>query len=105
MKIVTEKTILVTGASGGMGLAVCRLLTEKGYQVFGIDIREPDTMINWTFAQADLTDMRSVKAAKDNIQNQTDHIHLRHIVNYETVALDRQIARRSDICQMNCWIS
>ncbi|MBO4835352.1 MAG: SDR family NAD(P)-dependent oxidoreductase, partial [Lachnospiraceae bacterium] len=61
-------------ASGGMGLAVCHLLTEKGYQVFGLDIREPNVKVNWTFVQADLTDMKSVEAAKEFIQSQTDQI-------------------------------
>ena len=74
MKTDTGKTIVVTGASGGMGLAVCRLLTEKGYQVFGLDIREPDTKINWTFVQSDLTNLNSVEAAKETIQYQTTQI-------------------------------
>ena len=74
MKDNMGKTILVTGAAGGMGLAVCRLLDEKGYQVYGLDIREPDAKVNWIFVQADLTDMRSVEAAKDLIQGQTDQI-------------------------------
>ena len=74
MKSDMGKTIVATGASGGMGLAVCRLLTEKGYQVFGLDIRKPDKKINWTFVQADLTNLNSVEAAKETIQYQTKQI-------------------------------
>lgn len=33
------KTILVTGASGGMGSAVCRLLAERGFRVFALDVK------------------------------------------------------------------
>ena len=38
------KKILVTGASGGMGKAICSLLTDKGYRVYGMDYREDDTV-------------------------------------------------------------
>jgi len=34
------KNVLVTGATGGMGKAICSLLNEKGYRVFGLDYNE-----------------------------------------------------------------
>ncbi|MBQ2954457.1 MAG: SDR family NAD(P)-dependent oxidoreductase [Clostridia bacterium] len=33
------KTILVTGASGGMGSAICRLLAERGFRVYALDVK------------------------------------------------------------------
>ena len=34
------KNVLVTGATGGMGKAICSLLDKKGYRVFGLDYNE-----------------------------------------------------------------
>ncbi|MBQ8201176.1 MAG: SDR family NAD(P)-dependent oxidoreductase [Clostridia bacterium] len=36
------KTILVTGASGGMGSAICRQLTEHGFRVYALDVKPLD---------------------------------------------------------------
>ncbi len=36
------KNILVTGAAGGMGKAICESLIRKGYKVYGIDYRKSD---------------------------------------------------------------
>ena len=74
MNSTTGKTILVTGASGGMGQSVCHLLTEKGSLVYGLDIRKPDDEINLTFVQADLTDSVSIQTAYDTIQKETDQL-------------------------------
>ena len=36
-----QKTVLITGAAGGMGRAACRLLRDSGLQVVGLDIAAP----------------------------------------------------------------
>ena len=54
------KNILVTGATGGMGKAICSLLSEKGYNVFGLDYREDELKGNVEFFKCDVTDMESV---------------------------------------------
>ena len=36
-----QKTVLITGAAGGMGRAACRLLRDSGWQVVGLDIAAP----------------------------------------------------------------
>lgn len=47
---------LITGASGGMGSAICRLLADAGHAVWGTDLRAPDAGGGWTFIPADITD-------------------------------------------------
>ena len=41
--------ILVTGATGGMGKAICKRLAGYGYTVYGLDYREPDTELSAKF--------------------------------------------------------
>lgn len=62
------KNILVTGASGGMGKAICTLLCDKGYNVFGIDYREGETDERTDFMCCDVTDSDSVEKVKDYIE-------------------------------------
>ena len=58
--------VLVTGASGGIGKAVCQLFLEKGHSVFGMDIR-PSSIEHpsYTHVVADITD----KLALPSIEN------------------------------------
>ena len=50
------KHILVTGATGGMGKAICESLVSKGYKVYGIDYRIGDDMKGVEFYECDVTD-------------------------------------------------
>ena len=54
---------LVTGACGGMGTALCRLLTREGCRVWGLDRASPKEKEDWTFVSADVTDAASLEAA------------------------------------------
>ena len=58
--------VLVTGASGGIGRAVCQLFLEKGHSVFGMDIR-PSSIehLSYTHVVADITD----KLALPTVEN------------------------------------
>ena len=46
---------LITGASGGMGAALCGLLASQGHRVWGLDRNPPADASGWTYIQADLT--------------------------------------------------
>lgn len=61
------KKILVTGASGGMGMAICTLLTEKGYDVYGIDYRQPKDIKAKAFYICDVTNTQSVEDVFEKI--------------------------------------
>ena len=39
------KNVVVTGFSGGMGLATTKKLIENGYFVYGLDIKEPNAKL------------------------------------------------------------
>lgn len=62
------KNILVTGAAGGMGKSICKLLTDKGYKVYGLDYRESDDFTGTEFYQCDVTDMTSVEAVFEKVK-------------------------------------
>ena len=57
------KSILVTGAYGGMGSAACKLLRDMGYTVFALDKRVLEAEEGIIPIQADITSEDSVKAA------------------------------------------
>ena len=70
-----KKSVLVTGASGGMGKAAVRALTDAGYCVFGLDKNVDATAEeNACFITADLTDEESVLSAYREVASKTDEL-------------------------------
>ena len=71
---------LVTGACGGMGKAVCALLTEQGHAVFGIDLAAGECsheVAGNSFPllfRADVTDTESLSSAAAEIRCFTDSL-------------------------------
>lgn len=68
------KTVVVTGAYGGMGNAICRLLLENGYEVWGLDRREGDPLPGLHFIPCNVTDSESVSGAYDTVSQQATHL-------------------------------
>ena len=65
--------IIITGASGGLGLAIAKLLTSKGQEVVSLSRSKPhEEKINWI--KTDLTDYQSIALAAHSILNSNDHI-------------------------------
>jgi Dehydrogenases with different specificities (related to short-chain alcohol dehydrogenases) len=56
---------LVTGALGGMGTAICRLLRQEGHRVWGLDISEAEGVI-----ETDITDARSIHSAFERVKTE-----------------------------------
>ncbi|MHB1432237.1 MAG: SDR family NAD(P)-dependent oxidoreductase [Streptosporangiaceae bacterium] len=66
-----SRTAVVTGAAGGIGLAICRRLAADGFAVAGLDLREPD-LSELPGARAysvDIRDADSVRQVADRIRN------------------------------------
>ena len=67
--------VVVTGAAGGLGLAVCRELSACGYTVAACDLRPlPEVLDNVASIEVDLTDNDSVDACADRIRSMTDRV-------------------------------
>jgi len=59
---------VVTGACGGMGSAICRLLTDRGHRVWGLDRLPAKAGESWTHIPADLTDTGSLQDALQRVR-------------------------------------
>ena len=68
------QNILVTGAAGGMGRAICRALLEQGYRVWGLDLRDGERVQGLRLIPCDVTDLRSVQAAFETVRQETDRL-------------------------------
>lgn len=59
---------LITGVSGGMGTAICRLLTAKGHTVWGLDRSDPPMPDSFHFIRTDITQSKEIEAAFETIR-------------------------------------
>lgn len=69
------KSILVTGAYGGMGKATIKRLGEQGYQVFALDIKAGEPLENVISIATDVTSEQSISEAFDKVKSQTDNLY------------------------------
>ena len=68
------RDILVTGAYGGMGRAVCNVLSAQGYRVFALDRNVGEAQENIIPLEADVTSEASVTAAFEAVRSYTDSL-------------------------------
>jgi NAD(P)-dependent dehydrogenase (short-subunit alcohol dehydrogenase family) len=68
------KSILITGAYGGMGRATAIRFAQLGYRVFALDIRTHEAEEGIIPVQADLTSEESIRAALETVRSYTDHL-------------------------------
>ena len=69
------KSVIVTGAYGGMGRAAVQRLTACGYRVFALDRAVGDAEEGVVPIQADLTSEQAVQAAVAAVKEQTDSVY------------------------------
>lgn len=62
------KTVMVTGASGMIGMAVCSSMLAKGYKVIGVDRQSNELMTkdNYMFVQSAVTDKSKLTSLINN---------------------------------------
>ena len=68
------KSILITGASGGMGRAAVQRFARDGFRVFALDKTPCAAAENIIPITADITDENSVFAAVTTVRTQTDEL-------------------------------
>ena len=74
MADVKKGSVILTGAGGGMGQATAKKLIREGYEVFGLDIREPENIPGLKFIKTDLTDQDSVESAFSQVVYESESI-------------------------------
>lgn len=69
------KSILITGAYGGMGKATVDLLLKNGYRVFALDIKTCENENGIIPIEADITSEESLKNAFETVREHTDELY------------------------------
>ncbi|MBP3300701.1 MAG: SDR family NAD(P)-dependent oxidoreductase [Clostridia bacterium] len=69
-----EKSVLITGAYGGMGKATAKCLRDNGFRVFALDKTVGEEEENLIPIQVDLTDEADVQKAFDRVRSVTDEL-------------------------------
>ncbi|GAA5064909.1 SDR family NAD(P)-dependent oxidoreductase [Nocardia callitridis] len=65
---MTTKTVLITGAGGGLGAATTTLFARRGWLVFAADLRPPEVAPNILPLVLDVTDSASVTEALSTVE-------------------------------------
>ena len=69
------QSILITGASGGMGKATVNQLKKQGFRIFALDRKPTEAEENVIPVTADLTDPESVEKAVETVRAYTDSLY------------------------------
>ena len=71
-----KRTMLITGAAGGIGRATVDLFHEKGWIVIGVDRNKIDDSFpeNGLFIQADISDPNRLAEIYEAVKNFTDSL-------------------------------
>jgi NAD(P)-dependent dehydrogenase (short-subunit alcohol dehydrogenase family) len=66
---VPQRSIVITGAGGGLGGATARLFAERGWQVFAADLAAPQPGPGLVPVALDVTDSASVAALAERVRS------------------------------------
>lgn len=71
---MSKRSILITGAYGGMGRATVKLLAEKGFRIFALDRSVGQGSDNVIPVQCDITSEESVAGAFEKVRAETESL-------------------------------
>lgn len=69
------KSILITGAYGGMGKETAKLFSSLGYQVFALDIKTEEQTKNIIPIECDITSEASIINAYETVKGHTNELY------------------------------
>jgi NAD(P)-dependent dehydrogenase (short-subunit alcohol dehydrogenase family) len=69
-----EKTVLITGASSGLGAEMATRMVELGWRVFGTSRKPQASQVGIEWVAMDVCDDASVESALESVYAQTDHL-------------------------------
>ena len=88
------KSVLITGAYGGMGRAATRLFRARGYRVYALDIRVDDAEDGIVPVKADITSQKEIEAAYSLVNADTDSLYA--ILHFAGVYMLHSLVEMSD---------
>lgn len=88
------KTVLITGACGGMGNAAARFFRDRGYLVFALDRTAPQKEERIVPVEADVTSPESLSHALETVRTHTDHLFA--IVHFAGIYMLDSLAEMED---------
>lgn len=74
MSTTSQPTVLITGASSGLGAEMAAKMITLGWRVFGTSRRPPASQTGIKWIEMDVCDDASVEAALESVYQQTDHL-------------------------------
>ena len=69
------KSVLITGAYGGMGAPTVKKFKDAGYRVFALDLKVGDPEEGVIPIEADITSIESVSSAFEKVKEMTDELY------------------------------
>jgi len=91
------KTVIVVGASGGIGSEVTKLLLKKGFSVIGTYYKDPDKLkplegeTNFKSTYCDLQDIKSIQNIEKQVNQIFAVVNCAGIINFEGKSLDEDL--------------
>jgi NAD(P)-dependent dehydrogenase (short-subunit alcohol dehydrogenase family) len=84
------KNILITGVSGGIGMATAKLFLKHGFEVWGLDKRQIENPPEGLrFLECDLSDIESIKAALEEFSSENSSLDV--LVNNAAIQISKPV--------------